>query len=268
MNIVTQRLSVVTPEGKRLLNDVNTRLPYGKITAIIGRNGAGKSTLLRAIAGLISHEGAVNYGETSFSSLSVREQALLRAVLPQQVPSGVHFAVTELLAMGIYASAAQMSISDQERLLERVALDFKLQDLLNRRFSSLSGGEQQRVLLARAVVQLRSSGSAHGVLFLDEPLNHLDIVQQAAFFERLHLLKKQGLTVVAVLHDINHVARVADHIVCLHQGEVLAQGTPGQVLVDRLFHEAFAGLNPLRWKEQKLTGPHSNEERTIQKIAL
>lgn len=268
MKISTRQLSVVTRQGKSLLNKVNTRLPYGKISAIIGRNGAGKSTLLRAIAGLIPHEGSVHYSTTDFSSLSVREQAQLRAVLPQQVPSGVHFTVAELLAMGAYAAEMKITSVQLARHLERISTDFELKNLTDRRFSSLSGGEQQRVLLARAVVQLRCAQPTWGVLFLDEPLNHLDIVQQAAFFKRLYMLKKQGLTVVAVLHDINHVARIADHVICLQNGEVLAEGAPGEVLVDQLFSEAFAGLDPFRWQEQQLTDFHLNQERSIQKVAL
>lgn len=268
MKITAHNLSVCTHDGKPLLHNMDLCIPEGKTTAIIGRNGAGKSTLLRALSGLSSYRGDVSYGSTSLASMDFLEQARHRAVLPQQVPSQVHFRVCELLSMGVYAAQRQLSKQDAEALIQRTGKDFQLINLYDRIFSNLSGGEQQRVLLARAVIQLRASTLSEGILFLDEPLNHLDLVQQADLFQRLHLLKQQGLTVVAVLHDINHVARIADHVICLHHGEVIARGTPGEVLVDNLFHEAFEGVVPYQMNETNRSLSHHQEVRSIQKISL
>ncbi len=211
-----------------LINDVSLNLACGEMVALIGPNGAGKSTLLRLLTGFLP----LALGECRLEGKALpqwRAQALARrrAVMLQQPKLAFDWPVEAIIAMG-RAPWGQRGVSD---IVQQVAVRSGCDTLLRRRYHTLSGGEQQRVQLARSLAQLWHDDGPHGWLFLDEPTSALDLYHQQQVLRLLKRLTQAGnLHVCAVLHDLNLAALWADRILLLHQGKLVAQGTPEQVI--------------------------------------
>lgn len=214
-----------------IVRDANIDIPLGQLTVALGRNGAGKSTLLEA---LTSHHptasGRITWNGTPAHQLSRQALARQRAVLSQQVSINFPITVQQLAEMGTYAAPETLSASDMATIVGDTLAEVGAAAWVQRPFNSLSGGEQKRVLLAKALIQLRSTqptGDAPQYLFLDEPTASLDVEQQ---FELLELVKRlaleRGIGVFAILHDLNLAAQFADQVVLLQQGRVVFSGTP------------------------------------------
>ena len=200
----------------------------GQLVALLGPNGSGKSSLLGALAGILPAQGTVVLGGDVLTDLSWPELAKRRAMLPQRQPQLFHIPVFQVLSLGLDASAEPAMQSEAIAALCE-ALD--LGALLARDFSRLSGGEQQRVLIARTLLQVWPSLNPTGkVLLLDEPLAGLDLHHQLALLRLLKKLAVQGLLVVLAIHDINLAIDWADRILCLQGGAVVREG--GVELVD------------------------------------
>jgi iron complex transport system ATP-binding protein len=227
---------------RRVLHAVSLEVNFGEVLALIGPNGAGKSTLVRAVSGVIPVvEGNVIVGATSrhpynLRSLSPMARARHLAVVPQAVSLPPAFTVWETVLMGRTPHLnflGQTSASDEEiarRALQRV----EALDLAERRVGELSGGEQQRVLLARALAQ------STPIILLDEPTAHLDLHYQVGLLELARSLAHEDkLAVLLALHDLNLAARYADRIALLVDGEIKASGTPRRVLTPELISEAY-----------------------------
>jgi iron complex transport system ATP-binding protein len=224
-------------DNRQVLRNVSFMLPSGKILGLIGPNGAGKTTLVRAISGAIPlKSGCVEVMGQNLSSLNQAERARLIAVVPQarQLPPAFSGWETVLLGRTPYLNWLGQ-LSERDNSLTRQAMErTSTFDLSERRVGELSGGEQQRLLLARALNQ------AAPVLLLDEPTTHLDLQFQINLLQLVHNLSRQdNLTVLVALHDLNLVARFADMVGLLVDGALIALGAPEEVLTPELLSEAY-----------------------------
>lgn len=199
----------------------------GQVTAIVGPNGSGKSTIVRALLRRVALEaGTMRVGDTSVGSLPARALAQLVAVVPQREEPIVPLPVGEAVMLGrhphrsTFGAPTQADHAHVAGALERAGVA----DLVDRSTDALSGGEWQRVRIARALAQ------ASPVLVLDEPTTFLDLAHEMAVFELASQLASEGRTVVLVSHQLNLVARFATHIVLLHEGHVVAEGDADAVM--------------------------------------
>jgi len=222
--------------SRRILHDVSLDVQNGEVLALIGPNGAGKSTLIRAVSGVIPYTGHVRTNGDDFISLSPIQRAKYIATVPQAVSMPPAYTVWETVLLGrtpYLGFLGQPSQKDEEiarQSLQRVsALPFA-----DRRVGELSGGEQQRVLLARALCQ------STPILLLDEPTAHLDLQYQVGLLELVtELAHKDNLAVLVALHDLNLAAHYADRIALMVAGNIKAMGTPKEVLLPELIEEAY-----------------------------
>lgn len=222
-----QRISLHAA-GRKLLNNVSLTLTPGEVVALIGPNGAGKSTLLRVLTGYQPpDEGMVILAEKPLGEWCNEALSRRRAVMRQRSGMAFGWAVEEVIAMGRAPWPAAQTPDVVKEVMALTGCD----DLAGRDFCQLSGGEQQRVQLARALAQLWHNGQPHGWLFLDEPTSALDLYHQQHILRLLRRLALMGtLCVCVVVHDLNLAALWADRIVLLHGGRLVAQGTPQEVL--------------------------------------
>ena len=222
--------------SRRILHNVSLDAQSGEILALIGPNGAGKSTLIRAASGVIPYSGHVRTNGDDFASLNPMQRARYIATVPQAVSLPPAFTVWETVLLGrtpYLGFLGQPSQSDEEtarQSLQRVsALQF-----MERRVGELSGGEQQRILLARALCQ------STPILLLDEPTAHLDLQYQVSLLELVtELAHKDNLAVLIALHDLNLAAHYADRIALMVAGNIKAMGKPKEVLQPELIAEAY-----------------------------
>lgn len=208
----------------RIVQDANVALEHGECVGLIGPNGSGKSTLLRMLyRALQPTHGSVLLLDQDIRGMPDRQFAQQVAVLTQESTPGFDTTVAELVMMGrIPHQSPWASDSAQDHAIVREALiQVGALALSERSLADLSGGEKQRVLLARALAQQPK------VLLLDEPTNHLDIRYQ---LEVMGLLKRQRLSSIVALHDLNIAAHYCDRLVLMDQGRIVAEGAPAQVL--------------------------------------
>uniref|UniRef100_A0AAU3H4Y3 ABC transporter ATP-binding protein n=1 Tax=Streptomyces sp. NBC_01401 TaxID=2903854 RepID=A0AAU3H4Y3_9ACTN len=228
-------IDTVTVElaGARLVEDVTLRAGSGQLVGLVGPNGSGKSTLLRCVYRALSPSaGSVRIGGDDLRSLTARESARRVAALPQEVVPEFDFTVAEIVAMGRlpHQGPVARTTDEDRRTCEAALEDVGAAHLAGRGFLTLSGGEKQRVLIARAFAQQPQ------VLVLDEPTNHLDIAQQ---LEVLSLVRGSGLTVLTALHDLNLAALHCDVLHVIDGGRIVASGAPHDVLTPELLAEVF-----------------------------
>lgn len=211
-----------------LLRHISLHLEPGELVALIGPNGAGKSTLLRVLTGYLSPDsGHCLFHDKPLNEWSPQALSRQRAVMRQQSLLGFDWPVEEVIAMG----RAPWEPADSRQVVKQVMALTGCAPLSGRKYNALSGGEQQRVQLARALAQLWVNDAPQGWLFLDEPTSALDLYHQQHLLRLLKQLTATGqLHVCAVLHDLNLAALWADKLLLLHQGEIVAQGRPQQVL--------------------------------------
>ncbi|MFI1970199.1 ABC transporter ATP-binding protein [Streptomyces cinnamoneus] len=219
--------------GARLVEDIALRAGSGRFVGVVGPNGSGKSTLLRCVyRALRPVAGRVLLDGEDLRGLSAREGARRIAALPQESAGEFDFTAAEVVAMGRlpHQSAAGRTTAADTEACATALTRVGAAHLAGRGFLTLSGGEKQRVLIARALAQQPK------VLVLDEPTNHLDIAQQ---LEVLSLVRDSGLTVLAALHDLNLAATHCDELYVVAGGRVVASGPPHSVLTAELLAEVF-----------------------------
>jgi iron complex transport system ATP-binding protein len=219
------------------LDDVSLKVHPGEIVALIGPNGAGKTTLIRAVSGVQSMKsGIVRILGQDLLTIPVRERARLLAVVPQARNLPPAFTVYESTLMGrtpYLGWLGQAGTADRERALHALE-STQLQELSSRRVGELSGGEQQRVLLARALAQETP------VLLLDEPTTHLDLQHQSRLLNLVRsLASERQLSVLMALHDLNLAGLYADRVALLVNGHLQACGTPHEVLTEKTLAEVY-----------------------------
>lgn len=210
-----------------ILQDISLECKKGELTAILGANGAGKSTLLNAIAKKIkAHKGAVKWDDTRLEHFKNEEMARWRGVLTQSSNVASQFLVEEVAMMGRYPFFKNNpSLKDQAEVQACLKL-VKADDKSDRVFNSLSGGEKQRVHLARVLAQMSFHTDTHAnkLLLLDEPLNNLDISHQHLCLQIARDFAKRGNAVLMVIHDINLAIEYAHQLVFLKNGKLLSAG--------------------------------------------
>ena len=222
-----------TVSGQALLNGIDLDVGAGERLAVIGPNGAGKSSLLRCLyTWWQPTNGVVLLDGTDVARLTPTERGRRIGVLMQESEGGLGLSVEEVVRMGRlpHSETARGAALSADGWIDRTLLALDLSHYRNRIFSTLSGGEKQRVLFARALAQEPQ------LLILDEPTNHLDIRHQIAL---LDVARALGVAVVATLHDINLAARWADRLCLMDRGQVRAIGTPDAVLTPALLGEVY-----------------------------
>ncbi len=246
-----QAHGIAVQRGERqILSDIDLSLPAGQVIGVLGANGAGKSTLLAALAGELSPSaGCITLNGRPLSAWPAAELASCRAVLPQSPSLQFDLPVATVIGMGAYPHArhtrtgahptnrhdtAQAAMAEDQRILQRVLALADVQDLYGRRYRRLSGGEQQRVHLARVLYQLLLARQGHDeyrVLMLDEPTASLDPRHQLHLLSAVHTLAhEENVAALVIMHDLNLAAGCCDRLLLLGQGRVAACGTPAQVL--------------------------------------
>lgn len=224
-------------DKKIIIHGIDVIIPSNKISVIIGANACGKSTLLKTLARLIKPvSGDIVLDGKQISAIPPKQLAQVLGLLPQSpvVPEGI--IVSDLIARGRFPYQTflkGMGKSDYDAVEE--ALDIMgITELANRSVDELSGGQRQRVWIAMALAQQTD------ILLLDEPTTFLDIAYQIEILDLLtDLNRRRGTTIVMVLHDINLSARYADHIFAMHKGNLIAQGTPSEVITEGLIKQVF-----------------------------
>ncbi|MDR0887747.1 MAG: ABC transporter ATP-binding protein [Candidatus Methanoplasma sp.] len=223
----------VTISKKRILESLSIHVDEGEFVGLIGPNGSGKSTLLKTIYRVLKPtDGAVFIGGENIDDMTLGQSALKVSVVSQHNYYNFDFTVEEVVMMGRAPHKKSMELDNAEDLrivsecLEKVCMD----DYRDRNFFTLSGGEQQRIILARALAQETPC------ILLDEPTNHLDIRFQ---LQILDLVKTLGSTVLCALHDMNLAAAYCDRIYLLKDGEVCSEGTPEEVLTEEMIKRVY-----------------------------
>lgn len=223
--------------GHPVIEGLDLELPTGRVTAIVGPNACGKSTLLRGLARLHPlTAGRVTVDGRDAARLSRRDLARLIGVLPQSsiAPDGVR--VAELVGRGRFPHQGWFGrhSSADDAIVLRALEATGVVDLAERRLEELSGGQRQRVWIAMVLAQETDA------VLLDEPTTYLDVTHQLELLDLLgDLNAERGTTVVMVLHELNHAARYADHMVVMSGGRIAAQGAPAEVLTVDSVREAF-----------------------------
>ncbi|WP_374763412.1 ATP-binding cassette domain-containing protein [Yunchengibacter salinarum] len=235
--------------GRALVDDCSLRLAPGQVTAILGPNGAGKSSLMGLLTGARTPDrGAVMLGGRPLAYWPGPALARRRAVLDQMPPPAPGMRAVDMVMMGRDPYMGLESASDSQGIVEWALHQAHVTDLAGRIMTTLSGGEQQRVHLARALAQIGPLGTARPgdgaprvppVLFLDEPTNNLDLTHQQSVLGVAEDLARAGAAVCVVLHDPNLALAFAHRAVVLNQGGMVADGPPHGVLTPRLMKSVF-----------------------------
>ena len=231
-------------DGKQILRDVSIAVDPGSITGLIGPNGSGKSSLLRCIyRSLRPDSGTITLDGDDLRRMDTREAARRVAVVLQEYPSDFQFTVGEIVSMGRnpHKGMFDRDTATDRGIIRDALARVGLAGFSHRNFNTLSGGEKQRVMIARILTQQAS------FLVLDEPTNHLDIRYQ---LETMELVKGLGLTTLAALHDLNIAATYCDFIHMIDKGRIVASGPPEEVLLPPLIEDVFGvgarvGTDPL-----------------------
>ncbi|MCE6988936.1 heme ABC transporter ATP-binding protein [Dyadobacter sp. CY323] len=224
--------------GRKLLEDVSFAVKSGEFWAVVGANGAGKSTLIKLLSSeLTPTSGHVDFLGRDLKNYKLKELARKRAVLSQQNTISLSFTVQEIVLMGRYpfydSEPEQRDLAIVDVCLKKVGIG----KLKSRLYPTLSGGEQQRVQVARALAQIWEV--ENGLLLLDEPTTGMDLLHQ---FETFHLAKeltKGGFAVIAVVHDLNQALQYADKVLMLKDGRSYGIGAPDEVLTENAIKAGF-----------------------------
>ncbi|EJN02429.1 heme ABC transporter ATP-binding protein [Phyllobacterium sp. YR531] len=206
----------------------------GEITVIVGPNGSAKTTLMRALSGDLPYTGTVSINGHSVKHLKLWQMAAMRAILPQATSLAFPFTVHEIIKLGLTSGRSLGSAKNIAHLPEEALELVDLAGFGGRFYQELSGGEQQRVQLARVLCQVWQPvvDNQPRFLFLDEPVSSLDIKHQLIIMEIARSFAKRGGGVIAILHDLNLTSMYADRVVVMHKGRVDAVGAPQEILTD------------------------------------
>lgn len=232
MMIKTVRVSFATSE-KQIIREIDIEVATGEFVGIIGPNGSGKSTLLKNIYKVLHPSGgSIFVGGKEIQEMSYRDLANELAVVSQENNSNFDFTVTDIVLMGTYPKKKLFESSTKKDLekVKQVLSTVGLSGFEERYFLNLSGGEKQRAIIARALIQDTE------ILVLDEPTNHLDIGAQ---IKTLDLIKSMNKTTITALHDLNIAAKYCNKLYVMKKGELIASGTPRDVITSELVEELY-----------------------------
>ncbi|HLT98148.1 MAG TPA: ABC transporter ATP-binding protein [Burkholderiaceae bacterium] len=221
---------------RKVINGLTVEIPPGKVTAIVGPNGCGKSTLLAGLARILApRSGAVLLDGRDINTLATREVAHKLALLPQDASAPDGLTVEELIQFGRqpYRSLMRQWSPKDAEIVQAALHATQLQALADRPLDALSGGQRQRAWIAMTVAQDTP------LLLLDEPTSALDLGHQIEVLELVRELSRKGKTVVMVIHDLPSACRYADHLIAMHQGEIIAEGRPADIVTEALVERLY-----------------------------
>ena len=233
--IKAQNISVSINE-KEIVHSISLDIPEGKVTAIIGPNGCGKSTTLKALSRILPYKGSVTFKGQEMSTLSQREFAKCLAILTQSPQAPSDLTVNDLVEMGRFPHRGFLGRAgkDDKEHVEWALEQTGVKEMRYRLLNTLSGGERQRAWIAMALAQRPE------VLLLDEPTTYLDICHQLEIMQLIGRLNQElGLTVVMVVHDLNHAIMYADHVVVVKAGQLVTSGAPREIITAELLADVF-----------------------------
>jgi len=222
---------------KQVLRDININIKRGKFYTILGPNGSGKTTLLRLLSkSLHMEKGEIFIDEVDLNQIKPNLLAKEIAVVPQSTEIEFDFSVQDIVLMGRIPHIARFC-SESEKDMRIATNAMKITntwELRNKSINELSGGESQRVVVARAIAQETA------IILLDEPISHLDIHHQIEIMNQLkHLNQNKNITIIAVLHDLNLAAAYADHMILMHDCGIYKDGTPEEVLTEEIIKKVY-----------------------------
>ena len=222
---------------KEVLRNINIKIERGKFYTILGPNGSGKTTLLRLLSkSLHMEKGDIFIDEVALTQIKPTFLAKEMAVVPQSTEIEFDFSVQDIVLMGRTPHISRFC-SESAKDIEIAMNAMKCTntwELRNKSINALSGGEKQRVVVARAIAQ------ETGIILLDEPISHLDIHHQIEIMNQLKQLNKnKNITIIMVLHDLNIAAAYGDHMILMHDGGVYKDGTPEEVLTEDIIKKVY-----------------------------
>ena len=226
----------VSINDKEIVHNLSLEIPEGKVTAIIGPNGCGKSTTLKALSRILPYKGSVSFKGQEMNALSQREFAKCLAILTQSPQAPADLTVNDLVEMGRFPHRSFLGRAgkDDKEHVEWALEQTGVKEMRYRLLNTLSGGERQRAWIAMALAQRPE------VLLLDEPTTYLDICHQLEIMQLITRLNQElGLTVVMVVHDLNHAIMYADHVVVVKAGQLVTSGAPREIITAELLAEVF-----------------------------
>lgn len=225
---------------KKILFDCSFQVLPGTFTAIVGPNGAGKTSLLKIMSGEIKqYEGVVMLNGKDALDIKSKALSRLRAVLPQHTTVNFPFTVEKIIEVGRYPH--QTTRKENERIIDEILQLTSLAGFKHRVYQSLSGGEQQRVQMARVMAQIWDEDDDYPkYLLLDEPTASLDLAQQHFLLCLARELCQRNIGVLAILHDLNLAAQYADQLLFLKEGRTVAQGDVATVMTKSIVEETFS----------------------------
>ena len=232
MNIKAENINI-TLEKNNILKGINIEVDNKELVGIIGPNGSGKSTFLKCIYRVLKpNDGAILLDKVDIKNMTVKESSKRLAVLSQHNNYNFDFTVKDIVLMGRSPHKKFMERDNKEDydIVNDALKKVEMLEFKDRCFQSLSGGEQQRVILARALAQQPQC------LILDEPTNHLDIKYQ---LQLMKIVKNLNIEVIAAIHDLNIAAMYCDKIYVLKDGEIIKYGNPKEVLTQKLIKEVY-----------------------------
>lgn len=224
-------------EGRDILKDINFEVKNGENLCIVGPNGCGKSTLLKSIANILEHRGSILIDGEEVSSMNRKFFAKKVGLMSQITEIYFPYTVYDTVSLGRYAYSkgmlSRLSKQDDEIILDSIE-KVGLMDIKDKQITELSGGQMQRVFLARVFAQ------DPDIILLDEPTNHLDLKNQIDLLENMkEWVQTKNKIVVGVLHDLNLVQYFADNVLMLQNGQVVSYGPPEKVLNEPVLDELY-----------------------------
>ena len=221
--------------NRQILKDVSLEINEGEIVSVIGPNGAGKSTLLNVLSGDISPDsGNTTYDNKQLNKISIQERAFTRSVMSQMQTLVFNFNVKDVIEMGWLQRGNSDFSSNFSMAFEAVTTECNVNNLVHRKFNSLSGGEQRRVHFARTLLQLwrPSQSNDPRYLLLDEPTANLDLSSEMLLMNILKARASSNVGILVILHDLNLASHFADKIAIMKDGEIKAFGKPEEIMTD------------------------------------
>ncbi len=218
---------------KRIVENIDLNVGRGEFVGIIGPNGSGKSTLLKAVYRYLKPSaGAIMIDGSDIAEQTLKESALKTAAVTQHNTYNFSFKAREVVMMGRSPHKTRFETESRKdaEIVDKAIADVGMTEFAQRNFITLSGGEQQRIVLARALAQETPC------IVLDEPTNHLDVKYQ---LQLMDVVKSMGLTTLAALHDLNIAASYCDRLYLLSSGRIVAEGTPEEVLTAENIREYY-----------------------------
>lgn len=230
--------NITVSYGERdVIRDFSCTVNRGEFVSLIGPNGSGKSTLIHAVTGIVEPKaGEIYVAGRNNKSMSARERAQITAVVPQNFHANFAFKAKEIVAMGRHPFLGRMQSESTEdyKIIDEALAETGTLHLRERKITQLSGGERQRIIISAALAQQPQ------LLILDEPTNHLDIQYTLEIMQLMRKLNREkGITIFAVLHDINMAARFSDRIVVLNQGEKVQEGPSREIISEDILKPVY-----------------------------